>query len=88
MLKLERQRTNAVNVAIILTELKLNLQAKKVSNYVSYQTKCTSILEKLEKDEKVDTRVFLQEKYLNLKISSSLSGCLQRCDTSSLTKLK
>ena len=45
ILKLERQKTSAVDVAIILTELKLNLHEKRVSNFVPHQAKC--ILEKL-----------------------------------------
>ena len=59
MLKLERQKTSAVDVAIILTELKLNQHEKRVSNFVSYQTK--RLLEKLEKGGEVDARFFLNE---------------------------
>ena len=59
MLKLERQKTSAMEVAIILTELKLNLHKKRVSNFVPYQAK--RIVEKLEKDEEVDVRFFLNE---------------------------
>ena len=47
MLKLERQKTSAVDVAIILTELKLNLHEKRVSSFVPYQVK--RILGKMEK---------------------------------------
>ena len=57
MLKLERQETCAVDVAIVLTELKLNLHEKIVSNFIPYQTRRT--LEKLGKDRKVDARFFL-----------------------------
>ena len=39
MLKLERKRKSAVDVAIILTELKLNLHEKKDNNFVPYQAK-------------------------------------------------
>ena len=39
MPKLERQKTSAVDVAIILTELKLNLHKKGVNNFVSHQAK-------------------------------------------------
>ena len=59
MLKLERQKTSAVDVAIILTELKLNQHEKRVSNFASYQTK--RLLEKLEKGGEVDARFFLNE---------------------------
>ena len=59
MLKLERHKTSAVDVAIVLTELKLNLHEKRVSNFVPYQAK--RILEKLEKDGEVDARFFLNE---------------------------
>ena len=61
MLKLERQKTSDVDVAIILTELKLpvNLHEKRVSNFVPYQAK--RIVEKLGKDGKVDARFFLNE---------------------------
>ena len=58
-LKLERQKTSAVDVAIIFKELKLNLHEKRVSNFVLYQAK--RILEKLEKDGDVDARFFLNE---------------------------
>ena len=57
MLKLERQKTSAVDMVIIVTELKLNLRKKRVSNFVPYQAK--HILEKLEKDGEVDARFFL-----------------------------
>ena len=50
---------SAVDVAIILTELKLNLHEKRVSNFVPYQAK--RILEKLEKDGEVNARFFLNE---------------------------
>ena len=56
MLKLERQKTSAVDMVIILTELKLNLHEKKVRNLVPLQAK--RILEKLEKDGEVDARFF------------------------------
>ena len=59
MLKLERQKARAVDVAIILTELQLNLHQNRVSNFVSHQAK--RIWEKLEKDGKVDARFFLNE---------------------------
>ena len=57
MLKLERQKTSAVNVSIILTELKLNIHKKRVNNFVPHQAKCT--LEKLEKDGEVNAKFFL-----------------------------
>ena len=56
MLKLERQKTSAVDVAIILTELKLNLHEKRVNDFVLHQAKC--ILEKLEKDGVVNAKFF------------------------------
>ena len=59
MLKLERQKTSAVDVAIIFTELKLNLHEKRVSNFVPYQAK--HILEKREKDGELDARFFLNK---------------------------
>ena len=59
MLKLERQKTSAVDVAIILTELKLNLHEKRVNNFVLHQAKC--ILEKLEKDGDVNAKFFLSK---------------------------
>ena len=46
-------------MAIILTELKLNLHEKRASNFVPYQA--NRILEKLEKDGEVDARFFLNE---------------------------
>ena len=58
LLKLERQKTSAVDVAIILTGLKLNLHKKRVNNFVPHQAKC--ILEKLEKDE-VNANFFLNQ---------------------------
>ena len=73
MLKLARQKTSAVDMVIILTELKLNLHEKKVRNLVPQQAK--RILEKLEKDGEVDARFFLNrnicfykkcESYLNV----------------------
>ena len=48
---------SAVDMVIILTELKLNLHEKRVSNFVPHQAK--RILEKLEKNEEVDARFFL-----------------------------
>ena len=59
MLKLERRNRSAVDVAIIFTELKLNLHKKRISSFVPYQAK--RILEKLEKDGEVDARFFLNE---------------------------
>ena len=59
MLKLERQKTSAVDVGIVPTELKLNLHEKTVSNFVPYQAK--RILEKLEKDGEMEVRFFLDE---------------------------
>ena len=59
MLKLERQKTSAVDVAIILTELQLNLHQNRVSNFVPHQAKRT--WEKLEKDGEVNARFFLNE---------------------------
>ena len=56
MLKLERQKTSAVDVAIILTELKLNLHEKRVNDFVLHQAKCIS--EKLEKDGDVNAKFF------------------------------
>ena len=55
----ERQKTIAVDVAIILTELKLNLHEKRVNNFVPHQAKC--ILEKLEKDGEVSAKFFLNQ---------------------------
>ena len=60
-------------MVIILTELKLNLHEKRVLNLVTQQAK--RILKKLEKDEEVDARFFLNgticfykkcESYLNV----------------------
>ena len=59
MLKLERQKTSAVDVTIILTELQLNLHQNRVSSFVPHQAKRT--WEKLEKDGEVDSRFFLNE---------------------------
>ena len=59
ILKLERQKTSAVDVAIILTELKLNLHEKRVNNFVPHQAKC--ILEKLQKDGEVNANFFLNQ---------------------------
>ena len=60
MLKLERQKTSAADVAIILTELQLNLHESRVSNFVPHQAK--RIWEKFEKDRKVDeTRCFYEK---------------------------
>ena len=59
MLKLERQKTSAVNVSIILTQLKSNLHEKRVSDFIFYQAK--RILEKLKKDGEVDAKFFLNE---------------------------
>ena len=59
MLKLERQKTSAVDVAIILKELKLNLHEKRVNSFVPHQAKC--ILEKLEKDGEVNAKFFLNQ---------------------------
>ena len=59
MLKLERQKTSAVDVAIILTELKLNLHEKRVNNFVLHQAKCT--LKKLEKDGDVNAKFFFKQ---------------------------
>ena len=59
MLKLERQKTSAVNVAIILTELKLNPHEKRVTNFVPHQAKL--LLEKLEKGGEVNARLFLNQ---------------------------
>ena len=59
ILKLERQKTSAVNVTIILTELKLNLHEKRVNNFVPHQAKC--ILEKLQKDGEVNANFFLNQ---------------------------
>ena len=61
-LKLERQKTSAVDVVIVLTELKLNLHEKRICNLVPQQAK--RILEKLEKDGEVDARFFLMELYV------------------------
>ena len=70
MLKLERQKTSAVNVAIILTELQLNLHQNRVSNFVPHQSK--RIWKKLEKGE-VDARFFLNEtRYFYEKCESYL----------------
>ena len=46
-------------MAIILTELKLNLQEKKDCNFVPYQAE--GLLENLQKDGKMDARVFLNK---------------------------
>ncbi|XP_078495454.1 uncharacterized protein LOC144750537 [Ciona intestinalis] len=59
MLKMERQKTSAVDVANIFMELKFNLHEKKVNNFVPYRAKC--LLEKLEKEGEIDVRVFLTE---------------------------
>ena len=59
MLKLERQKTSAVDVAIILTELRLNLHQNRVSNFVPHQAK--RIWEKFEEDGEVDARIFFNE---------------------------
>ena len=59
ILKLERQKTSAVDVAIILTELNLNLHEKRVNNFVPHQAKC--ILEKLQKDGEVNANFFLNQ---------------------------
>ena len=59
MLKLETQKTSAVDVAIILAELKLNLHQKRVNNFVPHQAQC--ILEKLEKDVEVNAKFFLNQ---------------------------
>ena len=59
MLKFERQKTSAVDVVIILTELKLNLHEKRVNNFVLHQAKC--ILEKLEKDGDVNAKFFFKQ---------------------------
>ena len=48
-----------MDVAIILTELKLNLHEKRVNNFVPHQAKC--ILEKLEKDGEVNAKFFLNQ---------------------------
>ena len=56
---MERQKTSAVNVAIILTELQLNLHQNRVSNFVFHQAK--RLWEKLEKDGKVNASFFLNE---------------------------
>ena len=57
MLKLEMQRTSAMDV--ILTKLKLNLHEKNDSDFVPYQAE--SLLEKLEKNGEMDVKVFLNE---------------------------
>ena len=59
MLKLEGQKTSAVDVVIIPTKLQLNLHQNRVSSFVPDQAK--SIWEKLEKDGEVDARFFLNE---------------------------
>ena len=59
MLKLERQKTSAVDVAIILTDLKINLHEKRVNNFVPHQAKC--ILEKFEKDGEVNVKFFFNQ---------------------------
>ena len=59
ILKLERQKTSAVDVEIILTELKLNLHEKRVNNFVPHQAKC--ILEELQKDGEVNANFFLNQ---------------------------
>ena len=46
-------------MAIILTELKLNLHEKRVNNFVQHQAK--RILEKLEKDGEVNAKFFLNQ---------------------------
>ena len=48
-----------MDVAIILTELKLNLHEKRVNNFVPHQAKC--ILEKLQKDGEVNANFFLNQ---------------------------
>ena len=47
-----------MDVAIILTELKLNLHEKRVNNFVSHQAKC--ILEKLQKDGEVNANFLIK----------------------------
>ena len=59
MLKLERQKTSAVDVVIILTELQLNLHQNRVSNFAPHQAK--RIWEKLEEDGAVNASFFLNE---------------------------
>ena len=59
MLKLERQKTSAVDVVIILTELQLKLHQNRVNNFASHQAK--RVWEKLEKDGEVNARFFLNE---------------------------
>ena len=49
--------TSAVDMVIIVIELKLNLHEKRVRDLVPHQAK--RILEKLEKDGEVDARFFL-----------------------------
>ena len=56
MLKLEGQITSAVDLAIIPTELQLNLHQNRVSNFVPHQAK--RMWEKLEKDGELDARFF------------------------------
>ena len=46
-------------MAIILTELKLNLHEKRVNNFVPHQAK--SILEKLKKDGEMNAKFFLNQ---------------------------
>ena len=65
MLKLERQETSAVDVAIILTELKFNLHEKRVNNFVPHQAK--RLLEKLEKGVEVNARFFSLLNYMLLR---------------------
>ena len=48
-----------MDVAINLTELKLNLHEKRVNNFVPHQAKC--ILEKLQKDGEVNANFFLNQ---------------------------
>ena len=59
MLKLDRQKMSAVDVAIILKELKLNLHEKRVNYFVPHQAK--HILEKLEKGGEENARFFLNQ---------------------------
>ena len=55
MFKLQRQKTSDVDVAIIFTELKLNLQGKRVKKEL--------ILEKREKNREVNARFFFIKLY-------------------------
>ena len=89
MLKLERQKTSAVDMVIILTELKLNLHEKRACNLVPRQAK--RILEKLEKDGEVDARFFLNETIRFYKKCASYLNVYQDSHTgvtSSLAELK